>query len=266
MKRRRFGYRRLGVLLRREGIEVNHKRVYRIYREETLGVRRRIHRRRRRTGSIRVAHSPATRLNQRWSMDFVSDTLEDGRTFRTLTIVDEFARESPGMEIACSITGNRLVRALDRIAHERGFPEEIVSDNGPEFASDALAQWASTNGVKQSFIDPGKPTQNAFAESFNGRYRDEFLNENSFRTIDEVRRRAEEWRWDYNEVRPHSSLGNQTPAEFARASRPPAGGRPSGPSALSVKLNGGYAPDMLEGLRPSKSPWTNRTATTYGLT
>ena len=212
-ERRRFGYRRLTVLLRREGWTVNHKRVYRLYRQEGLGVRRR---KRKRLGAAeRRPLIPPTRGNERWSMDFVSDALTDGRKFRSLNIVDDYNRECLAAEVDTSLPGARVVRVLERLRELRGLPQVLVMDNGPEFAGQALDVWAYEQGVKLHFIDPGKPVQNAFIESFNGRMRDECLNEHWFTSLGEARETMEVWRRDYNEVRPHSSLGNRTPQEFA---------------------------------------------------
>jgi len=215
-ERRRYGYRRLTVLLNREGREVNHERVYRLYREEGLSVQRR---KRKRIGAVeRQALALPTRTNGRWSMDFVSDGLGDGRKFRSLNIVDDYSRECVATEVDTSIPGGRVVRVLERLNELRGLPEVLVTDNGPEFAGQALDVWAYERGVKLHFIQPGKPIQNAFIESFNGKMRDECLNEHWFRTLSEARQTIEAWRRDYNEVRPHSSLANRTPQEFtARA-------------------------------------------------
>jgi len=211
-ERRRFGYRRLTVLLRREGWPVNHKRVYRLYREEGLGVRRR---KRKRMGAVeRQPLTIPTRGNERWSMDFVSDALTDGRKFRSLNIVDDYNRECLAAEVDTSIPGARVVRVLERLGERRGLPEVLVTDNGPESAGQALDVWAYQRGVRLRFIDPGKPVQNAFIESFNGKMRDECLNEHWFISLTEARQTIEAWRRDYNEVRPHSSLGNRTPQEF----------------------------------------------------
>jgi putative transposase len=211
-ERRRFGYRRLTVLLRREGWPVNHKRVYRLYREEGLGVRRR---KRKRIGAVeRQPFTTPTRSNERWSMDFVADALTDGRKFRSLNIVDDYNRECLAAEVDTSIPGARVVRVLERLRERRGLPEVLVTDNGPEFAGQALDAWAYQRGVRLHFIEPGKPVQNAFIESFNGKMRDECLNEHWFMSLSEARETMEAWRRDYNEVRPHSSLGNRTPQEF----------------------------------------------------
>jgi putative transposase len=221
-ERRRFGYRRLTVLLRREGWAVNPKRVYRLYREEGLAVRRR---KRKRIGAVeRQALAIPTGRNERWSMDFVSDALTDGRKFRSLNIVDDFNRECLAAEVDTSITGARVVRVLERLRERRGVPDALVTDNGPEFAGRALDVWAYEHGVRRHFIEPGKPVQNAFIESFNGKMRDECLNEHWFLSLGEARQTIEAWRRDYNEVRPHSSLGNRTPQEFtggAGAALPP---------------------------------------------
>ncbi len=222
-QRRRFGYRRLTVLLRREGLRVNHKRVYRLYRAEGLAVRRR-----KRKRCARVAPAPlvpATRINQRWAMDFMKDQLMTGRAFRVFNLIDEFSRKALASEIDTSLPGARVVQALERIADTRGSPTELVVDNGPEFIGKALDAWAWARGVRLHFIDPGKPVQNAYIESFNGRFRDECLNESWFTTLADARGTIEAWRLDYNTRRPHSSLGDRTPDEFEqfttnRASEP----------------------------------------------
>jgi putative transposase len=210
--RPRWGYRRLYRLLRREGQLVNRKLVQRVYREEGLHVRRR-HRKR-----IAVPRTPMpipTHANERWSMDFVSDAIADGRKFRALTIVDDVTRESPAIEVDTSLPGERVVRVLDGLGATRGYPKAIVCDNGPEFRGEALDQWADKHGVALLFIQPGKPIQNAFAESFNGRLRDECLNESWFVSLADARDTIEAWRVDYNSARPHSGLAGRTPEEFA---------------------------------------------------
>ena len=212
-QRRRFGCPRLHVLLRREGWAVNHKRTERIYREEGLSLR--LKRRRKRGAWLRVPRPEPSRPNQRWSMDFVSDGLGLGRRFRALTIVDDYTRECPAIEVDTSLGGVRVVRVLDRLMEIRGLPEVITVDNGPEFAGRALDEWAYRQGVHLNFIRPGKPVENAYVESFNGKLRDECLNENWFTTLNEARMIIEDWRKDYNQFRPHSSLGNLTPEEFA---------------------------------------------------
>lgn len=211
-ERPRFGYRRLSVLLRRDGHVVNHKRVYRIYRAEGLCVRRRVRKRIAQT-ERRPLLAP-TRPNERWSMDFTSDSLGDGRVFRTLNIVDDLTRECLAIEVDTSISGFRVARVLSSIIADRGKPQRIVCDNGPEFTSKALDAWANARGVELHFIRPGKPIENAYAESFNGRFRDECLNQNWFVSLGDARSKIAAWRTDYNEVRPHSSLGNLTPIEF----------------------------------------------------
>jgi putative transposase len=211
-ERRRFGYRRLTVLLRREGWTVNHKRVYRLYREEGLAVRRR---KRKRIGAVeRQALAIPVRPNERWSMDFITDALSEGRKFRSLNIVDDFNRECLAAEVDTSITGARVVRVMERLREQHGLPQILVTDHGPEFAGRTLDVWAYEQGVKLHFIEPGKPVQNAFIESFNGKMRDECLNEHWFLSLGEARQTIEAWRRDYNEVRPHTSLGNRTPQEF----------------------------------------------------
>jgi len=213
-RRMRFGYRRLTALLEREGIPANHKRVYRLYREEGLAMRIRQRRRIRWNGA--AAHPAATRRNERWSMDFVSDCVSTGRVIRMLTLVDDCTRECPVIEVDTSLGGLRVRRVLDRMAIEHGLPEAIVVDNGPEFRGRALAAWSEQRGVRLEFIQPGKPVQNAYIESFNGRLRDECLNANWFTSLNDARRKIETWRQDYNEQRPHSSLNYLPPAEFAR--------------------------------------------------
>jgi putative transposase len=213
----RYGYRRLHVLLQREGWKVNHKRVYRIYTEEGLAVRTK--KRKKRVSAVRMVRPGATVPNQRWSMDFVSDSLHDGRRFRVLTLVDHFTRESPVIEVGSSIPGKRVVEILDRLAFTNGVPEIITVDNGPEFTGRALDEWAHRNGVKLDYIRPGKPVENAYIESFNGRLREECLDENWFTSIEDAKIKIESWRIDYNEQRPHSSLGNETPQAFAESWR-----------------------------------------------
>jgi putative transposase len=186
-ERRRFGYRRLTVLLRREGWPVNHKRVYRLYRAEGLGVRRR---KRKRIGAVeRQPLTIPTRQNERWSMDFISDALSEGRKFRSLNIVDDFNRECLAAEVDTSIPGARVVRVLERLRERRGLPQILVMDNGPEFAGQAVDVWAYEQGVRLHFIEPGKPVQNAFIESFNGKMRDECLNEHWFLSWGKLGRR-----------------------------------------------------------------------------
>ena len=212
-KRPRWGYRRLYVLLKREGCKRNRKLVQRLYREEGLSVRRR-----KRRKMAAVARSPMTcplGPNERWSIDFVRDTLADGRVFRGFTVVDDFTRECPAIEVDHSLPGERVAKTLEQLSKERGLPKTVVCDNGPEFQGQVLDFWAHRNGVTLSFIQPGKPVQNAFIESFNGKLRDECLNESYFTSLLDAQTTIEAWRKDYNETRPHSSLGDLTPAEYA---------------------------------------------------
>lgn len=212
-QRRRFGYRRLGLLLGREGIALNHKKLYRLYREERLMVRKRGGRKR-----ALGTRSPMTLPqgpNQRWSLDFVSDALANSRRFRILVIVDDFTRECLALVVDNSLSGIRVARELDRIAGFRGHPCMIVSDNGTELTSHAILTWQEERQVEWHYIAPGKPMQNGFVESFNGRFRDECLNEHLFASLPEARRLIEEWRIDYNTTRPHTSLNGLTPMEFA---------------------------------------------------
>jgi putative transposase len=210
-----YGYVRLWVLLRREGWVVNKKLVYRLYCEEGLGIRRRKPRRRK-SVQVRDARVPVQHANEIWSMDFMSDQLVGGQRFRLLTLVDNHSRESLAIEVGQRLTGDDVVRVLEQVTTERGKPQSIRVDNGPEFISRSLDLWAYFNGVKLDFSRPGKPTDNAVIESFNGRLRDECLNQHWFLSLDEAKRLTEAWREDYNRVRPHASLGHRTPFEFAR--------------------------------------------------
>lgn len=212
-QRKRFGSPRLHILLKREGLVINHKRTERLYREEGLALRKK--RRRKGAAGARVVIPFPKSTNERWSMDFVSDSIFTGRRFRALTIVDDYTRECPAIEVDTSLGGRRVVNVLNRLAEIRGLPEVITIDNGPEFAGKALDEWAYRRGVKLSFIRPGKPIENAYIESFNGRFRDECLNTNWFISLKQARAIIEEWRKDYNEVRPHSSLKGFTPKEYA---------------------------------------------------
>jgi len=212
-ERRRFGYRRLQVMVERQGWQVNHKTFRRICREEKQQVRRRGGRKRA-LGSRRPMVVPDG-PNQRWSLDFVSDALTDGRRFRILTVVDDHTRENLALVADTSLSGLRVTRELDRVISERGAPGTIVSDNGTEFTSMAILRWVQDNGIDWHYIAPGKPTHNAFVESFNGKLRDECLNETLFGSLAEARSTLEEWQEDYNTHRPHSALGNLTPREFA---------------------------------------------------
>ncbi len=182
------------------------------------------------------------RVNERWSMDFMGDSLADGRTFRTFNVVDDFSREAPVIAVDQSLPGERVVRELEAVVAVRGVPETIVMDNGPEFAGKALDAWAYRRGVKLHFIRPGKPVENVYIESFNGKFRDECLNEHWFVGLDHARQIVEAWRQDYNDVRPHSALDNETPAAFARPARtglhsPPAPFAPSGENANPGELS-----------------------------
>jgi len=214
-RRPRFGYRRLGIFLRREGYRINHKRLLRLYRSEGLVLPRK--RPKKRLWQRPRPLLPATRPNERWSMDFVQDRLGSGRRFRVLTIVDDYTREWKAAVVDTSIGGVRVVRLLEEIAESTGLPTVLVLDNGPEFTSGAFLSWAERRGIDPRFIQPGRPTQNAFVESFNGRFREECLDTHWFTTLADARQVIETWRTDYNDVRPHSSLDDQTPSEFAAA-------------------------------------------------
>jgi len=211
--KRRYGYRRVYLRLRREGWEINRKLVYRLYREAGLAVRRR---KRKRIGLFERKPLPKpSAANVSWSMDFVADGLIGGRRLRCLTIVDDCTRECLAIEVDTSITGLRVQGVLDRLADTRGLPQSITVDNGPEFDSQVLDKWAYRSSVQLSFIRPGKPNENAYIESFNGKFRDECLNEHWFISLTHARDIIEAWRIEYNTERPHSSLGNRTPQEFA---------------------------------------------------
>jgi putative transposase len=213
-RRQRFGYRRLTALLRREGEAVNPKRIYRLYREEKLGLRRlrRQHSARRLSAAEKKL---AERVNQRWALDFVSDTLATGQTFRVLTVIDEYTRESLAIEVDTSLPALRVVRVLQQLTESRGRPEEMRVDHGPEFVSRVMGAWCEQRNILLRFIDPGKPMQNGYVESFNGRFRDECLNANWFLSLAQARTTIESWRCDYNGERPPSSLDYRTPNEFA---------------------------------------------------
>ena len=213
VQRPRWGSPRLTWWLRRDGWPVNHKRIERLLREEQLLVRQRP--RRKRAAMARVPAPVPTRADQRWSMDFVRDTLLDGRPFRVWTVVDDATRECPMLLVERSLTGERIAEALEWLALIRGVPATIVCDNGPEFVSQALDQWAAARRVMLDFIRPGHPVENCFIESFNGRLRDECLSVQHFATLNEARGAIEAWRVDYNTQRPHSSLGWRTPEDFA---------------------------------------------------
>jgi putative transposase len=212
LERRRFGYRRLTLMLRREGIVVNHKRVHRLYRQHGLQLRAR------RKRGVRYVRGnevrPATRPNERWSVDFVHDTLAHGRRFRALTIVDDCSRECIAIEVDFSFSGRRVVEVFERLAQGRALPASLKSDNGGEFSGEAMLKWAAQRNIDLHFVDPGRPMQNGKVESFNGRLRDELLNEHAFPTISHARSTIERWRMDYNTCRPHTALGGLTPTEY----------------------------------------------------
>lgn len=212
-ERRRFGYRRLAVMLKREGIRMNLKKLYRLYKEERLTVRKRGGRKR--ALGTRAPMALPQDANQRWSLDFVQDALNDGRRFRILNVVDDFTRECLASVVDTSLSGVRVIRELDRLCDLHGRPLMIVSDNGTELTSRAVLSWVEESGVEWHYIAPGKPVQNAFVESFNGKLRDECLNEHTFSLLSEARHIVETWRIDYNTVRPHSSLGGLPPSVFA---------------------------------------------------
>jgi len=212
-ERRRFGYRRLHVLLKREGYVINHKKLYRLYRQEKLAVRRRGGRKR--AIGTRAPILVPTKPNERWSLDFVSDQLTCGRRFRILAVVDDCTRECLTLAADTSLSGVRVARELDRLMIERGKPRMVVSDNGSELTSNAILTWADRSRVEWHYIAPGKPMQNGFIESFNGRLRDELLNETLFTSLAQARVALGCWRTDYNDNRPHSKLGWRTPSEFA---------------------------------------------------
>jgi len=208
----RYGYRRLHILLMREGWKINHKRVYRLYKQEGLSLR--LKTKKKRVSEPRVSLPAATSPNECWSMDFVADRLASGQQIRLLTLVDNFSRISPAIEVDFSLTGKRVVEVLERLKLTCGLPKTIKVDNGSEFISKVLDEWAHRNNVKLDFSRPGKPTDNAFIESFNGRLRQECLNQNWFTSLNDAQQIVEAWRQDYNQQRPHSSLKQQTPNDF----------------------------------------------------
>ncbi len=214
----RYGYRRLHVLLQREGWRVNHKRVYRLYRQEGLSLR--LKTRKKRVSGLRGPKPVAGRPNECWGLDFMADRLVDGRPFRVLTLVDNVSRVSPAIVAAGSLTGERVVAALDDLLAAGQRPQRLSIDNGPEFVSKALDAWAYRHGVQLEFSRPGKPTDNAFIEAFNSRFRDECLNLHWFASLEEAQTAIEAWRVDYNTERPHGALGQQTPAGFSATWRP----------------------------------------------
>ena len=247
-ERRRCGYRRLHELLRREGWKANHKLVERLYREEKLAIRRRS-RQKRRGGSMAGPWCPIA-ANQRWSLDFTEDYLASGRKFRTANLKDECTRECPAILVDFSLPGSRVVGMLDRAAGERGYPDMLVVDNGPELRGRDLDRWAHEHGVKLFVIDPGKPMQNGSIEGFNGRFREECLDQSWFTSLPEARRVIEAWRLDYNLHRPHTSLRMRTPAAFAAARpfvkrRQPATAAPDVPAPPDAVA--AISPPMLSG-------------------
>jgi putative transposase len=247
-ERRRFGYRRLHELLRREGWKANHKLVERLYREEKLAIRRRSRQKRR--GGGMAGHWCPIAANQRWSLDFTEDYLASGRKFRTANLKDDCTRECPAILVDFSLPGSRVVGMLDRAAGERGYPDMLVVDNGPELRGRDLDRWAHEHGVKLFFIDPGKPMQNGSIESFNGRFREECLDQSWFTSLPEARRVIEAWRLDYNLHRPHTSLRMRTPAAFAAARpfvkrRQPATAAPEAPAPPDAIA--AISPPMLSG-------------------
>lgn len=219
VQRLRFGYRRLHILLRREYGPINHKRIYRWYRADHLALRRR--KRKRVAVTNRAPVVLPERVGQHWSMDFMRDTLANGRRFRTLNLVDLFSRQCVAIEVDTSLPSARVVRVLDQVADQHGYPEVIMVDNGPEFAGQVLDAWACPHGVRLQFITPGKPIENACIESFNGKFRDECLNQHWFLSLADARGTIEAWREDYNTIRPHSALGNQSPHAFVQQQTEP---------------------------------------------
>lgn len=215
-QRPRWGSPMLHAVLKREGLVINHKRTERIYGEMKLSLRTRRKCKRKRGSYLRVVMPPASRPNERWSMDFLFDQTMDGRRLKFFTLGDDFTREALEVDVGRSIGGHVVVEFLDRMVEFHGKPDFIVLDNGPEFISKALDAWAYRNGVKLDFIEPGKPVQNAFRESFNGRFRDECLNQHLFHSVEDARMKVREWQDDYNKNRPHSSLNYETPFEFAQ--------------------------------------------------
>jgi len=237
-ERRRFGFRRLGILLSREGVVMNRKKLLRLYREEKLAVRPR--RGRKRALGSRAPMALPQGPNQRWSLDFLSDAFTDGRRFRIFAVVDDFTRECLALVADTSLSGARVARELDGLLARRGKPLMIVSDNGTEFTSMAMLRWSQDHQVEWHYIAPGKPMQNGFVESFNGRMRDELLNETVFTSMAQARAAIAAWVADYNTARQHSALGYQTPAAHAAKLKamgpvsPPLRGSEPGPIAQTA--------------------------------
>jgi putative transposase len=247
-ERRRFGYRRLAWLLRREGHAVNLKKVYRLYREEGLAVRRRKGCRRAVGGRSPIGLPAAP--NQRWSLDFLADQLGNGRRFRILAVIDDFSRECLAAVVDTSLPGMRVVRELDRLIARRGWPAAMVSDNGTELTGNAVLRWAQERGVAWHYIQPGKPMQNGLVESFNGRLRDECINEHVFTSLAEARALIEAWRIDYNTIRPHGRLGRLPPALYAARFDPPARQRPGGIVNAAVAITAPSGANEEQALHP----------------
>nr|WP_157359552.1 IS3 family transposase [Caldimonas brevitalea] len=228
-ERRRFGYRRIHDLLRPEFPNVNHKRVWRLYAAANLAVRKR--KKVRRPPAERLPLQAATMVNEVWSMDFVSDSLANGRRLKCLTVADDFSHECVDITVDYGISGEYVTRLLDRAARFRGYPAAVRTDNGPEFTSRAFIAWTIEHGVRHLLIQPGRPMQNGYIESFNGKFRDECLNEHWFQTLQQARETIAHWRRDYNEVRPHSSIGRIPPSRFAEQHRQHSGSAAHQPSA-----------------------------------
>jgi putative transposase len=245
-ERPRFGYKRITTLLRCDGFHVNHKRVYRMYRERNLMVRRK--RRRRASQAPRTTLPHAADLNDCWSMDFLSDSLVDGRPVRVFTCVDDFSRRCVALECDVAMPAERVTRMLDHAIGQYGKPRRIRTDNGPEFTARALDAWAYAHGIEHHFIRPGKPMENAFAESFNGRVRDEFLNQHCFRSVQHARDLSAEWREDYNQVRPHTALGGLSPEQHIAKLRGPLGAH-----AASQRSNSPTQPTLRQPAAALKS-------------
>ena len=230
--RRRFGYRRIHDMLREQFPGVNHKRIYRLYRQANLTVKKR--RKAKRPAQERVPLQLARNINEVLSMDFVSDSLSNGRRIKCLTVVDDFSKESLEIAVDYGISGQYVTRVLDQVARFRGYPAAVRTDNGPEFTSRAFLAWTHKNGIRHILIEPGKPMQNGYIESFNGKFRDECLNEQWFESLSQARECIARWRQDYNEVRPHSSLGRIPPARFAQQHRQRAGGAADQPQRQNI--------------------------------
>jgi putative transposase len=247
----RYGYRRLGVLLERRGHRVNHKRLYRLYRQEHLAVRRL---KRKRLSRIAVPMASLARPNQEWSMDFVLDGLASGRILRAFTLIDSLTRECLAIEIDSCLSSRRITRVLEWVIAQRGVPEAVRCDNGPEFTSRHFLGWCEERKIQVNHIQPGKPMQNGWIESFNGRFRDECLNANWFATLFDARQKIESWREEYNQDRPHSSLGYRTPLEYAGVFAPSPSSSCLPPDAQPVKAPLRLASSALTGFRSGENP------------